>query len=432
MEMRSSSLVPKNPLSVDRNGIVATRKSVPDRSGIFNIEATATISVPAGLSTKELSSLYGRTQVAGTPLWEPDQYWLGTALSAFGIIYNNDLLRSLDVSPPTSWTDMCGPELRQEIALANPAQSGSVTTAFEAILKRRDWTPGWRILRRAAANARYFSASSLRGPTDVAQGDAAMAVCIDFFGRFESQSLRDHGAGDRVGYVDPPGETMLDPDPISKLMNPPDPEMAARFIEFTLSPAGQSLWQFAPGGNDGLGPDRYALRRFPIEASLYRNYFHRFVDQVDPFVNAEPPPYNDRNMRSFIAVVFQGIAMDTKADLEAAWNVIVEHPSYPQVSEGQIVTAEDIEDPQLAEMLQLFDRIPEVPSPDGSTLSLSTKEGRAAVKAGWLKGAWVDKNLWPSEANPRQVLRRFLGSNASENYRRVIAISRGDQPMGVN
>lgn len=418
--------------TLDQDGIVATRTQVPDRPDLFNIEVKATISVPTGFSTEELTSLYGRKQVAGTPLWEPDQYWLGTALSAFGIIYNNDLLKAMEVSPPTSWADMCGPLLRQEIALANPAQSGSVTTAFEAILKRRDWVPGWRILRRAAANARYFSASSLRGPTDVAQGDAAMAVCIDFFGRFESQSLRDHGAGDRVGYIDPPGETMLDPDPISRLMNPPNAEMAKRFVEYTLSPAGQSLWQFAPGtGDDGLGPERYALRRFPIEATLYRDHFDRFVDQVDPFVNAEPPPFNDRNMRSFIAVVFQAIAMDTKDDLEEAWNAIVEHPAYPDVAEGQIVTADDVDDPQLEQMLRLFDQIPEVPSPDGSTLSLSTKEGRAEVKAGWLKGAWAADGLWPSEANPRQVLRRLLGTEVSSNYSRIVSMSRADKHVSV-
>ena len=83
-------------------------------------------------------------------------------------------------------------------------------------------------------------------------------------------------------------------------------------------------------------------------------------------------------------------------------------------------------------MLQLFDAIPEVPSPDGSTFSLSTKEGRAAVKAGWLKGAWASKGLWPSEANPRQVLRRFLGSQVLENYRRIVSVSRRGQHVSVN
>ncbi len=404
---------------------IAAQENDPSR---WSITATATISIPAGIPTDQLTQTYGRTEVAGTPLWDADQYWLGTALSAFGIIFNNDLLEELDVPQPISWDALCNPKLRQEVALVNPAQSGSVTTAFETILKRRDWTPGWWILRRAAANARYFSASSLRAPTDVAQGDAAMGVSIDFFGRFESQSLRDHGAGDRVGYIDPPGETMLDPDPISLLMNPPDLEMARRFIEFTLEPAGQSLWQFPPGESvDGLGPRQYSLRRLPVSAGLYKSHIHRFVDQIDPFINAEPPPFNDRNMRTFIAPVFQASAMDTVVELEAAWNAIVSHPSYPPGQEG-VVTAMDVSDPQLRRMLELFDEIPEVPGPDGSSWSLSTMEGRAKIKSGWIKRGWADAvpKLWDKEANPKRALRRYLSKRFLENYRQVVELSRGN------
>lgn len=395
-----------------------------ESSGLYTIKATATISIPAGFPSDIFQTLYGRTEVAGTPLWDPDQYWLGTALSAFGIIYNNDLLKSLDVPQPTAWSDLADPRLQQEVALVNPAQSGSVTTAFETILKRRGWEPGWRILRRAAANARYFSASSLRAPTDVAQGDAAMGVCIDFFGRFESQSLRDHGAGDRIGYIDPPGETMLDPDPISLLLNPPDEEMARRFIEFTLSPAGQSLWQFAPGKHeDGLGPYQFSLRRMPICDELYRDHFDRFTDQVDPFLNAEPPPFNDRNMRSFIPVLFQAAAMDNAVELEAAWHAIVTHPGYPPVEAGAIVTSDDVEDSTLSEMIRLFDAIPTVPGPSGENISLATAQGRAAIKSGWLKKVWEGKGLWDDEADARHVLRRTLGDEIASNYRRIVTLA---------
>ncbi|MDG2424393.1 MAG: extracellular solute-binding protein [Phycisphaerales bacterium] len=420
-EDQPSGAVPLGALKAE--GITAdiTRD---EQSDLYTIKATATISMPAGYPSSMFKDLYGRSEVAGTPLWDSDQYWLGTALSAFGIIYNNDLLKTLDVPKPTTWSDLADPRLQQEVALVNPAQSGSVTTAFETILKRRDWTPGWRILRRAAANARYFSASSLRAPTDVAQGDAAMGVCIDFFGRFESQSLRDHGQGDRIGYIDPPGETMLDPDPISLLLNPPDPVMARRFIEFTLSPAGQSLWQFEPKKHDeGLGPQEFSLRRMPICAELYKDHFDSFTDKVDPFINAEPPPFNDRNMRSFIPVLFQAAAMDNAHDLEAAWHTIVTHPAYPPVKAGDIVTAADVEDSQLSEMLRLFDKIPDVSGPDDKSFSLATPEGRSAIKKGWLKAGWKGEGLWPAEADSRHVLRRRLGDQIAENYRQILKLS---------
>ena len=420
-----SSLDVTRTNTITLGDVVATISSQSNSSSLWSISIESSISIPVGIPTSHLEETYGRTHVAGTPLWDPDQYWLGTALSAFGIIFNNDLLRELDVPKPVSWDALCSPKLRQEVALVNPAQSGSVTTAFETILKRRDWVPGWQVLRRAAANARYFSASSLRAPTDVAQGDAAMGVSIDFFGRFESQSLRDHGAGDRVGYIDPPGETMLDPDPISLLMNPPDPEMARRFIEFTLEPAGQSLWQFPPHDqrDDGLGTRQYSLRRLPVSAALYQTYYDRFVDQIDPFVNAEPPPFNDRNMRSFIAIVFQACAMDTVEALQAAWNAIVSHPEYPADAQ-RIVTADEISNPELKKMLELFDRIPEVPGPNGGTWSLSTREGRAKIKNGWLKRGWSDADLWDPEANPARALRRYLSTRFLKNYTEILTMSR--------
>ena len=53
-----------------------------------------------------------------------------------------------------------------------------------------------------------------------------MGVCIDFNGRYQSQAIRSHGGGDRIAYIDPPGATMIDPDPISMLLGAPNPEMA--------------------------------------------------------------------------------------------------------------------------------------------------------------------------------------------------------------
>ena len=140
--------------------------------------------------------------------------------------------------PPKGWEALCNPKLIGSLALVNPAQSGSVTTAFEAILKYLGWKRGWQVLRRAAANSRYFSASSLKPPADVSQGDAAMGVCIDFYGRYQSQAIANRGGGDRVGYIDPPGATMIDPDPISLLRNAPNKQSAKRFIEFCMTHSG--------------------------------------------------------------------------------------------------------------------------------------------------------------------------------------------------
>ena len=81
----------------------------------------------------------------------------------------------------------------------------------------------------------------------MAAGEAAAAICIDFYGRYEAQRTRDAAiqaglqgadAKGRIGYVSPPGETVIDPDPIGLLNGAPDPELARRFVEFVLSEDG--------------------------------------------------------------------------------------------------------------------------------------------------------------------------------------------------
>jgi len=379
-----------------------------------------------------LASIYGANEIGPTPLYDPDHHWFGTALSGFGIVFNRDMLREIDVPEPGTWEDLTDARLLGSLALVNPAQSGSITTAFESILRHRGWVGGWRILRRAGASARYFSGSSLKPPTDVSSGNAAMGVCIDFYGRFQSQAIKAAGGGDRVGYVDPPGASSIDPDPISMLRGAPNAEMAKRFVAFCLSDEAQALWQFRVDdpGDDGLGPEQFELRRMVIKRSMYGQHFDRLIDQVNPYEMVAEEIEPDRNMRAFVAVVFAAMVMDPHHELRDAWRAIVEHPAYPENT--GIVTAGDVTDPVLREMLALFDAMPVVSGVgDGDTdtgagvveLSLATTEHLGVVKAGWLRNGWKDRGLWPADANPHDVLRRDLVGQFRANYRRIVELA---------
>ncbi|MDY7109141.1 MAG: extracellular solute-binding protein [Planctomycetota bacterium] len=379
------------------------------------------ISAPVDFSQAWLEKIYGENAIGDGLLYDPDRHWFGTALSGFGIVYNRDVLAEIGVEEPMYWADLCDERLRGWVALVNPGQSGSITTAFEAILQRRGWERGWQILRRAGANARYFSATSLKPPTDVSQGDAAMGVCIDFYGRYQSQAIRVAGGGDRVGYVDPPGVTTIDADPISMLRGAPHPELAKRFIEFCLTEEGQALWQFRVDEpiDDGLGPEQFELRRMPVRRSMYETWFDRLIDQVNPFAVASAAEHPDRNMRSFIAILFSAMAMDSHDELIAAWDAIVGHPAYP--AGGEVVLAGDVDDRELKRMLERFDAMPSIEAPGATRLSLETTAHLAEIREGWLKRSWADARLWPVEANPRDEMRRRFAEFFRDNYRRIAA-----------
>ena len=118
---------------------------------------TATILQPTEFSAEYLDSIYGTVhEIAGVPLYSDQGFWFGAALSGFGIVYNRDVLAQLEVPDPTVWADLADPRLIHEISLVNPLQSGSVTTAYEAILARLGWNDGWRILRARCAGSASF------------------------------------------------------------------------------------------------------------------------------------------------------------------------------------------------------------------------------------------------------------------------------------
>ncbi|RMH25749.1 MAG: extracellular solute-binding protein [Planctomycetota bacterium] len=255
------------------------------------IELRVRQSAPMDLTESELVEIYGPNRIGPQELYDPAQRWLGTALSSFGIVYNREVLARLGIPEPDSFKDLGDPRLIGWVALADPRQSGSVTTTFDSILGNQGWDDGWRTLRAMCGTTRYFTNSSTKPPIDVSLGEAAAGLAIDFYGRGQAQVIAETGGGDRVGYADPAGSVYVDADPISLINGAPNPELAKRFIRFCLTEEAQALWQFRAGdqtnptGPDGqpMGPREHELRRMPVRRVMYDLYFDAFVDQVNPF-----------------------------------------------------------------------------------------------------------------------------------------------------
>ena len=379
---------------------------------------SATLLEPIAFDPAFLQDAFGDGTVGGRPLLDPQGHWFASALAAFGLAWNNDALARLGVPAPTGWEALADPRLAGEVALVNPAQSGSVATAMETVLRQEGWERGWAILRRAAANARTVAASGTRAPVDVASGEAAIAPCIDFYGRSEQQSVADGGSPGRMGYMEPAGRTAVEPDPIGLLRGAPHPETARRFIEFVLSADGQRLWQLPPGSEGG--PRRFALRRLPARRSLYAAEGARFMDRVDPWAIAGAPRDRDPDLRAFVAPIFVALAVDNRDALRDAWARIRAHPAYPR--DGRVLLARDASDPGLRAMLEAFDAMPTVPGPDGARFDLSVRESLAPVRAGWLRGGWEGTGLWRTGEAPAEAFRRVL---AAETARQLAAVGAG-------
>ncbi|MEL7471827.1 MAG: extracellular solute-binding protein [Planctomycetota bacterium] len=326
----------------------AVRATLPGRDEPVELS----VSVPAGFRPENLEEWFGEVAMAGTePVYHPEQYWIGSALSSFGIVFNRPAMARLKPSEPDpnpkGFHDLASPIMIGEIALADPRLSGSIVTTMDSILgyyKARsmrgegsgDWDEGWRVLRGMGANTRYFTGSSTKPPRDVAAGEAAAGLAIDFYGRAQAQAVLQPGetpGEGRVGYVDPVGAVYVDPDPISMLRGGPNPELARRFIAFVLSEEGQALWQFPAvtserGASnptlDGepMGPRRYELRRMPIRPSMYEEYFDVFVDRVNLYELASDT--KNPGWRAGVEMMLGAACIDAHETQRAAWVAIAD------------------------------------------------------------------------------------------------------------
>lgn len=320
----------------------------------------------------------------GGELWR-DDVMCSTVLSGFGICANPDRLRELGIvdesgaiRQPKAWRDLADPRLYGQVAVTDPTKSGSIAKAFEMILHSacrdhvlaRGWTAeqidafekapgpgedfaayqkdveeGWlagiHLLQRVGANSRYFTDAAGKVPVDVAAGDAAVGVCIDFYGRVQGEVTR-QGDVDRLLYTTPRGGSSISGDPITLLRGAEHRELACRFIEYVLSEDGQKLWNGKPGSEGG--PAKNALRRLPIRRDFYPDPEHPGVDarakaragttsddlldpEVDAYLLAGSFTYEPRwtaSHFSFLRTFVRAMCMDSGRELRAAWGAILE------------------------------------------------------------------------------------------------------------
>lgn len=260
---------------------------------------------PVEFEPEFLKQVYPQPTLGGLPLYDLDKKngpcWFGTVLSSFGIVYNLDLLKYLDMPELKTWKDLADPRLAGWITLVDPTRSASAKQVYMVICERAmadavaqgrseadGWADGMGLIRQIAANARMFADSSSTAPIMVSSGDAAAGMSIDFFGRSQSTAV---GVG-RMKYIEPENATIINPDPIGLVTGAEHKELAIQFIRFVLRPEGQTLWNTRAGAAGG--PRQTSLRRLPIRADAYAD-MAEFTDPVNPFQMASQ--FNKSNAR---------------------------------------------------------------------------------------------------------------------------------------
>ncbi len=258
----------------------------------------------------------------GVRLRDEQLRWCGSAISGFGFLYNRQLLALRKLPIPRQWEDLGRPEMFGLVALADPTQSGSAAAAYEMIVQTEaEWPAGWAKLLKVLANANRFYDSAGDAANAPVLGEAMVATSIDFYG-----AVRVKGSPETLVYLSPSGQTAYSPDPIAILKNPPHGELAQRFVDFVLSPAGQALWAVRPG--ELGGPQRYDLGRQPIRTDVYELYAGRMSPWIANPYQAGHEMVVDLEMKMLRAEVLKLLvrcaAVDNLAGLKAARRQLVE------------------------------------------------------------------------------------------------------------
>jgi ABC-type Fe3+ transport system substrate-binding protein len=255
-------------------------------------------------------------RLGGVPLYDPDHTWYGATLSGFGIIYNKIVLNLTQLPVIRTWEDLALPVVFGWVGSSDPRKSGSVHMAYEIILQAYGWDRGWQILTALGANVRNFTNAAGQIPKDVAIGEVAYGLSIDFFAWAQ---VNEAGA-DKIGFVMPANLTIIYPDSIGILKGAPNPEVARAFIRFVMSVAGQKLWLMAKGA-DG-GPQQYQLNRFSVMPSLYETDQQNMAVKLNPFSWQSDFAFDAKKGSDRWAIVndlIGALIIDQKQLLNQAW-----------------------------------------------------------------------------------------------------------------
>ena len=258
-------------------------------------------------------------QLNGMEIIDPDREWFGAALSGFGIITNERARQAAGLPEAHTWSDLADPRLFGWVSGCDPRASGSVLSIYETILQAYGWEKGWGVLVEMSGNARNFLSSAAASAVEVGMGDAAYGISIDVYGNAQAGYYGPRN----VTFILPEGQTVITPDSIAILKNPPHPEMARHLVEFVLSREGQLLWML-PKGSPGTAT-RHVINRMSVRPALYDEFAGVTPILTNPFKTPSNFIYSSQlgsRRRAILSVLIAAWMIDTHDALAQAWKAL--------------------------------------------------------------------------------------------------------------
>ncbi|OOF70440.1 ABC transporter substrate-binding protein, partial [Rodentibacter caecimuris] len=153
------------------------------------------------------------------------------AFSGYGILFNKTLLRERKLKEPINWESLMEPGYINSLLLSAPSRSGSNHIMLEMLLQQRGWQQGWKDILTLSGNLSLISSRSFNVAEKIKLGLATAGISIDSYASPLNQP--------HLGFVYFP-DSIASPAFIAVYKNNQNPTVAFEFIQFLLSPAGQT------------------------------------------------------------------------------------------------------------------------------------------------------------------------------------------------
>ena len=188
-------------------------------------------------------------RILGYTVNDPDGFYLGFALSGYGLVYNAAYLAQYGLPAPQNWQDLLKPVYAGHIGITSPSRSGTTHLIVEALLQAYGWERGWALLSEIGGNLSTVTARSFGVASGVAQRRFGIGVTIDFLAK-----APDVAGSENVFALTP--DPIYVPANIAILSRARNGEAAERFVDFLFSAEGQGILL------------RPAIGRIPVRAEL--------------------------------------------------------------------------------------------------------------------------------------------------------------------
>ena len=290
------------------------------------LDSPLMVEVASRVNATIAGSVMKRNNTAGNLVW------IAAAISSFGFTVNHEFLDDYGLPTPMSWTDLADPiygsllKSTPTIAMGTAPGTTSNTRIYEIITQGMGWDLGWVTMARMAGSANIYDGSV---PTQNAAelGQVGISMSIDFYGYGTTYRNPD------CEYILPVGESIVNGDPIAIPSTSSHKDLAEGFVDFVLSPYGQSLW---------LHP---SIRRMPIlrEAfdeplglaapDLYANY-NQTIDNVGIIFDDAISLATNTAFIHYWEAVFT----DAHAELVDCWYTILHAYNQGWITESELDT----------------------------------------------------------------------------------------------